>query len=337
MDITLHEPASCVTREAMSEPPPPAANMASLPPPAPQQSAGGELLWQARLFGRWLRPKAVHALILILAAGLRSLVALYRLIRTPAFWSAVGQQLGQWAATGYGHLLWQWRALKTNRDRRVAAVGLLGGFLVPLLLFIALAHLLPPPATPPAPSTEPLVVDDSVAAPVPGFDAQAPEEDRIQDTIVALPDGRVTPPAPQEPPKPVELTASNFRFEFFVQRDVQGKLRLLSHVAETYILKWFPLGTPANQLMRFFGEIMARSGSADDASLSAKERCLNMVVGKAFSARTVTCTYSHPLPAPLLPTEKAAERVFWIFALSFDRAGKLTDLRVHARVTLAQP
>jgi hypothetical protein len=73
--------------------------------------------------------------------------------------------------------------------------------------------------------------------------------------------------------------------------------------------------------------------STGSAIATAKQRCLNMNVGKAFTARTVSCTYSHPLPAPLHTSETAKDRVFWIFALSFDRAGKLTDLRIHARLT----
>jgi len=80
---------------------------------------------------------------------------------------------------------------------------------------------------------------------------------------------------------------------------------------------------------------MQRAGSTDEATLAARQRCLSMPGLRVFTERTVTCTYGHALPHPLAQGESAQARIFWIVALSYDRAGRITDLRIHARLTRA--
>jgi hypothetical protein len=299
----------------MTAPPPPQPAL-----PTPPVRSG--FIWTSRLLARWLRPKAIAALVVLLASIIKGVLLVLRSLKSPRMWHALGNSVTALTGRWYGWLLWQWRQLKTNPDKRTAALVMIGSFVLPLLLFIGLAQLLSKPA-----EVETIIdtaeVDETVMAPEP-------------EIITAIPSEEVSNPAriieqTPAPPTPEPLSASNFTFELFVKRDDAGKLKLLNHVAEYHIRQWYPLGTPANQLMRFFGAVMERSTGS--ATTSAKQRCLNMNVGKTFTARTVSCTYSHPLPTPLAEGEQPDQRVFWIFALSFDRAGKLTDLRIHARLT----
>jgi hypothetical protein len=304
------------------------------PQPAPVQPAKRNgWLWTARLLARWLRPKAIAALILVLAAMLKAVVAFVRSLRNPKVWQALGSSIGPMLSRIHGWWLWQWRAIKTDRDRRLAIGVMLGSFIIPLLLFIGLAHLLQRDDTQNILDTAEM--DESVAAPDPATIIAVPEEDLADAPTVVVIEPPPAPTAPQttSPAAPEPLSAKNFSFELFAKREENGQLKLLSHVAQHYMLQWYPLGTPANQLMRFFGAVMERSkGSALNV---AKDHCLNMNVGKAFTARTVSCTYSHQLPMPLAGRESEKDRVFWIMALSFDRKGNLTDLRLHARLTRA--
>lgn len=289
------------------------------PPPKPKVwlSLLQGLLWNLRLFFRWLRPKLEDLLVLLLALPLRFGLQLYRRARL----SPLGPQLLAWLRERWAHLrgwgLWQWRELKLNPDRRLAVLGLLGGFMLPLLAIVVLANLFPPPEDPIS-----AYVDTSVPVPEANFIEALPGEDRSVESATVT-DG------------PVALTPANFRFELFARRAEDGELQLLSHVAEHYIGQWFPKGTPAVNFMRFFGGVMQRSNGASDLALAARERCLSMPTTKVFTERTVTCTYGHALPAPLRANESPQNRVFWIIALSFDRGDNLTDLRIHARLTRA--
>jgi hypothetical protein len=274
------------------------------------------LLWNLRLFFRWLRPKLIDALVVLLAVPIRAGLHLFRALKASNALPALASNLARIAAHLRGWWLWQWREIKLNPDRRLAVLGLLGGFILPLLTIIILAHIVPPPEDPVA-----AYVDTTVPAPETNFIEALPGEDRtVESASVA--------------DAPAALNRDNYSFELFARRE-NGELKLLSHVAEHYLEGWFPRGTPAVDFMRFFGSVMQRASGQSDLAMASRERCLSMPTTKVFTERTVTCTYSHPLPAPLAPNESPQSRVFWIIALSFDRASNLTDLRVHARLTFA--
>lgn len=298
------------------------ASAAALPvqPPSRAQVWLDRTVWQIIRFARWLRPHlasgAVQAHKATRKGWKRGLLAVARSTRESRL------HLKGW-------LLWQWRLLRTDPDRKLAVLGLTGGFIIPMALIIGITHMLPPHNAP--------EVD---AIPLSDASVPAPSVDIIDVSPVEQPETSAEPePAIAAPPQTAAheaLSASNFRFEYFVQRDERGRLRLLRQAAQAMLLDMFPPGTPAVNVMRFFGEVMLRSGVAgDDATRTARSRCMAMPVNKVFTQRTVTCTYGHNVPLPRHTRESGRSRVFWIMALTYNRDGKLTDLRVHARTTLA--
>lgn len=275
-------------------------------------------VWNLLLFARWLRPRLKRR------ARATGRGAKLQAIRSSRQISRNGKRIGHRLL---GWLLWQIRQVRINPERRLAALALVGGFAIPLALIITLAHVLPMDST--SPEAQPYI-DPSV--PVPSAEFSETEEEGTSPTETA--DNK--PVAQPQAPQGKAITSNNFRFEYFVQRDARGRIHLLGDMAETTLLTLFPLGTPAVRLMRFFGEVMVNSGSDhDEATLAAKARCMSMPMNKIFTSKTVTCTYGHILPGPYLPNENMRRRIFWIMALTYDRGGHLTDLRVHARTTLA--
>lgn len=229
----------------------------------------------------------------------------------------------------HGLLLWHWRDLKINREKRLATFGLLGGFTLPALMIVLLVWLIPPD-----PETNTLEMDPSVPVPPTEaiLDSALIEADPGEEAVVTLP----TPPP--ETPHDEGLTRDNFLFDRFTTRDDKGQLKVLSRAAEYQLREWFPAGSSAVEFMRFFGQTLQRAGmKAADATTAAKQRCMSLPVNKLFTSRVVTCTYGHKLPEPLARRESAANRVFWIVALSYDNDKRITDLRLHARLTNAAP
>ena len=302
------------------------AGTAAPPPSAavPAPSTARALSWNLRLLGRWLRPRLINLSVWVIAGLIRLSIAIGRFIfvHLPSKLE-IRERSAQLARALHsllihlkGWSLWQWRDIKQKRDKRLAVFGLLGVFLIPLILFITLSHLFPP-EDPVAP-----YIDNSVPVPAADFIDASPSEDLVTETA-PIPTG------------PVALSPANFSFELFARRSDDGHLQLLSQVAQHYMKEWYPPGTPAVQFMRFFGEVMQRAGSTDEATLAARQRCLSMPGLRVFTERTVTCTYGHALPQPLARGESPQARIFWIVALSYDRAGRITDLRIHARLTRA--
>jgi len=307
-----------------AEPLPAAALPPSAPTRVPAPSTARALSWNLRLLGRWLRPRLINLSVWVIAGLIRLSLAIGRFIflHLPSKLE-IRERSAQLARALHsllihlkGWSLWQWRDIKQKRDKRLAVFGLFGGFLIPLILFITLSHLFPP-EDPVAP-----YIDNSVPVPAADFIDASPSEDLVTETA-PIPTG------------PVALSPANFSFELFARRSDDGHLQLLSQVAQHYMKEWYPPGTPAVQFMRFFGEVMQRAGSTDEATLAARQRCLSMPGLRVFTERTVTCTYGHALPQPLARGESPQARIFWIVALSYDRAGRITDLRIHARLTRA--
>ena len=244
--------------------------------------------WTLRLFYRWQRPR----------------------------WQTVKQLLQRGNSFLSGWFLWYWRNLKTKPDTRLATLGLVGGFAVPLLTVMLLLHYFPP-----SPPSLELAIDPAVPAPdLSQIEPEASEAVEATET------------------SPSSLNPANFRFELFVRRDASGKIRLLHKVAEASIYRWFPNGTPAVTVMRFLGDALIRSGvNADNAADAAKSHCIALPINRVFRQNTIACTYGHRLPGPELPHENSKLRMFWIISLTNDAAGRLTDLRIHARMTEATP
>lgn len=291
-------------------------------------------VWRVILFARWLRPHLARR-----AATARK--------ATRNSWRRnsvkIALRLRELWLYSYGWMLWQLRLLRTDPDRRLAATGLGLGFFIPMALIIILSSLMPSKeVTPPSdaailaaarsePDALPSMADPSVPAPQAIITASPGEQPDVIDSSNAT---TALPPAPTPEP----LSVHNFRFELFARRDEQGNLQLLNPVAQAFILQNYPLGSPAVGVMRFFGEVMMRSGAGQEkASLAAQARCIAMPVNKVFVVKTVVCTYGHDVPLPRRAHESTRNRVFWIMALSYDRGGRLLDLRLHARTTLAAP
>ncbi len=302
-------------------------------PPTRAQMWLDRAVWQVIRFARWLRPhlarNAAAAQKATRSSWRRNALHLKRQTR--------GVRL-----QAYGWLLWQLRLLRTDPDRKLAAMGLAGGFLIPMTLIVVLGQMIPPSAPDIAmenAATAPFS-DPSVPAPAANIIDAVPGEEATVEPPVEMP-----AQAPQQttsitlPPVTAEmgpLTIQNFKFEYFAQRDARGRLNLLSHAAEAMILSAYPIGSRAVEFMRFFGDVMIRSGTeAESANLAAQARCMALPVNKVFPVKTVTCTYGHDVPLPRLARESERSRVFWIVALTYNRNGTLTDLRVHARTTLA--
>lgn len=234
----------------------------------------------------------------------------------PETWQTARHQLQRGSSFVIGWLLWYWRNLKTRPDTRLATMGLVGGFAVPLLTVMLLLHYFPP-----APPSLELPIDPAVPAP---------------DLSLIEPEASEAAEEP-EAPSP-SLNTENFRFGLFVQRNADGRIRLLHKVAEASLRRWFPNGTPAVTVMRFLGESLIRSGvNADNAAEAAKNHCIALPINRVFRQNTIACTYGHKLPGPELPRENTRLRAFWIISLTNDTAGRLTDLRIHARMTEATP
>lgn len=296
-------------------------------PPTKAQLLLDRAVWRVILFARWLRPhlarNAVAAQKVTRKTWRRSLLQFQR-------------QTQETRKHVYGWLLWQLRLLRTDPDRKLAALGLAGGFVIPMVLIVTLGHLIP--ASPAITASEMAATapysDPSVPAPAVNVIEAAPGEPPIetplrQDAEVAL----ILPP-PVSASEP--LTIKNFRFEYFILRDKDGRLQLLSHAAEAMILASYPVGSRAVDVMRFFGDVMLRAGSEQDsANRAAQARCMALPVNKVFPVKTVTCTYGHDVPMPRHARESERTRIFWIMALSYDRNGRLLDLRLHARPTMA--
>lgn len=300
-------------------------------PPTHAQVLLDRTVWNIILFARWLRPRLNRRA----AAAQR---ATSTRLRRSTILMAQQSRLARDHIGGW--ILWQWRLLRTDPDRRLAAFGLIGGFTVPMVLIITLSHFAPAPIEPllqpyidasvPVPSAEFIETEQDTPITIPPIEA-APGEIATVAPAPAMPEPPTAVPEEAIPPAP-----DVFRFENFAQRDDEGNLRLLSHAAETAILTQFPLGTPAVEVMRFFGTTMINAGSdAGEAALAAKARCMAMPINKLFTVKTVACTYGHAMPLPRPARESPRSRVFWIMALSYDRNSRLIDLKIHARTTLA--
>lgn len=304
-------------------------------PPSRAQILLDRAVWQVILFARWLRP--------FLA---RRAAAAHKATRTS--WRRNTLIFAQQRREAHRHvrgwLLWQLRLLRTDPDRRLAAIGLGVGFAIPMTLIVTLGHLIPQDEVPLQPSdaailqapatATPIMADPSVPAPAAALIEEMPGEQlgpdaQEEDAVAALPE----PEAAASSSMP---SLENFRFEYFAQRSEDGNLRILSRGAENFLLQNFPLGTPAVNVMRFFGEVMMRSGSRQsEATLAAQARCMALPINRVFVAKTVTCTYGHDVPLPRAARESPRSRIFWIMALSYGRDGRLLDLRIHGRPTLA--
>lgn len=297
-------------------------------PPSGWRIVLDDALWNIALLTRWLRPrirKRIKASLAMMRrrvgpALLGLLQNLWKLTQQLSLqiWQ-VSKRLGLYLQ---GWILWQLRLMRQDPDRKLAVIGLVGGFTIPLALIIIISSLMPSPVAQQAPSA--LQLDPSVPAPVADFaENVVVEEDAAAD---------------QTNNSPVTLSPQNFTFEQFVTRDKTGRLHLMSRQAETQILSWYPRGTSATRVMQFFGETIKRtSDDEDDPTLAARKRCLSLPVNRVFTQKTVTCTYGHKPPDPKPPRESDNLRVFWIMALSYDKQGKLVDLKLHARTTRAAP
>lgn len=282
--------------------------------------------WTSRLAYRWLRPRYLRPALIYARTALREAIKapLQPLFQrsTWQIWAktrgkALKRSLKDAAVFLLGWAFWYWRRLKTNRDTRLATLGLGAGFSLSLLVLVLVLRFLPIAQTPIE-----LPIDPNV--PVPDI-ALIEADANSTEAEVTLPSDRQT------------LSPDNFRFELFVQRQENGQIRLLSQAAEAYIRRWFPNGTPAVNVMQFLGQSWIRSGFNDGTPAEAtKSRCIALPIGKVFRQNTITCTFGHPLPGPALPRENSKLRLFWIVSLTNDGAGRLTDLRVHARTTEAQ-
>ena len=298
----------------------------AIQPPSNWRIALDNTIWNFTLLARYLRPrlrKKIKAGIL----ALRTRVWPYTRLTLQRTWALLKYiYLQSWQITKrvglylHGWILWQQRLMRLNPDRKLAVIGLVGGFTIPLALIIIISSLMPQPVAP-APSA--LQLDPSVPAPVADFAENVVEED---DATTSQ----------QAETSTDALSPQNFTFEQFVTRDNTGRLHLLSQQAQKQILSWYPYGTPATRVMQFFGETIKRtSEDEDDPTLAARKRCLSLPVNRVFTQKTVTCTYGHKPPEPKRPRESDQLRVFWIMALSYDRQGKLVDLKLHARTTMA--
>lgn len=311
-------------------------------PPTRAQVLLDKAVWKVIVFARWLRPHLSRTGLLSprplldrLRQGMQFLARSLDHVHGRLLWQRrrrrssrnANQLKPSWLAR-------QWYLLRTDPDRRLAAYGLVGGFGIPLTLIVVLSHFTLQPI-------EPLLqpyIDPSV--PVPSAALIAEEEQDNNAAPVEVPDDTiVAEPVPVATPgtiAPEALSDHNFRFEYFARRDDQGRLHLLSVSAEKAILSFFPIGTPAVNVMRFFGDVMMRSGSsAGESAAAAQARCMALPVNKMFTVKTVTCTYGHTTPLPRAARENERNRVFWIMALSYDNSGRLLDLRLHARTVLA--
>ena len=312
-------------------------------PPTKAQVLLDRSVWKIIIFARWLRPHLSRSLIDQTSQTLRQLTEsckrYFQYVYGRLLWQrrvsrTRSEETAKHRALILGWLRRQWLLLRTDPDRRLAAYGLAGGFAIPMTLIVILGHFTPQPI-------EPLLqpyIDPSIPAPSTEMIAEEEQDTGVPVEVPAETAAIATPVPSGTTPQPEPLSERNFRFEYFAQRDQQGLLHLMSHTAENTILGMFPLGTPAVNVMRFFGEVMLRSGvDAEEATKAAQSRCMAMPINKLFTVRTVTCTYGHTPPQPRLARESARSRVFWIMALSYDNGGRLIDLRVHARTTMAMP
>lgn len=280
-----------------------------------------DLCWNIRLIYRFLRPKAKPFSKRVAKAAATLLRRVLAPLLSKENWSLIWSWICQGTAFLSGWLIWYWRRIKTNRDTRLATLGLIGGFSLPLIaLIMAIIYL------PSNPATVDLPIDPSVPAP----------------DIIALAEDEATTDSsenfPQETPQAPALSPDNFRFELFVQRRPDGQIKMLHKVAEGYARRWFPVGTPVTHVLRFVGDVLIRSGiKAETSAEAAKSRCIALPINRVFRQNTITCTYGHLLPGPALPHENAKLRMFWIITMTNDSAGRLTDLRIHARTTEARP
>lgn len=235
---------------------------------------------------------------------------------------AVSTRVGRAAAYANGWRLWYVRKLRTDPDTRLATFGLLAGLIVPLLVFALLTRLFPPaPGAVPAPPLDP-----SVPPPQLTLIEALPGEGVIMEPSM---------PMQAAPMAPVARTFSpaTFRFEQFVRLQADGRVMLLGQTVQKQLRTWYPTGSPAASALRFFGSVVQRADGgetlSDDAALKLAQRhCLHMPANKLFTKPTIACTYRHAMPARASFPPASA---FWIMALSYDRAGNLTELGVYAR------
>lgn len=280
-----------------------------------------DLCWNIRLIYRFLRPGAKPFLRRTTKAATTLLRNLLAPLLSRENWALLWGILCQGTAFLRGWIFWYWRRFKTNRDTRLATLGLIGGFSLPLIaLILAIVYL------PSNPAAVELPMDPSVPAP----DISALSEDEAS----ASSDETLAQENPQAP----ALSPDNFRFELFVQRNPDGQIKMLHRVAEGYARRWFPIGTPVTHVLRFLGDVLIRSGiEAETSAEAAKSHCIALPINRVFRQNTITCTYGHMLPGPARPHENAKLRMFWIITMTNDSAGRLTDLRIHARTTEARP
>ncbi len=245
----------------------------------------------------------------------------WRIATHPPFWRAVGARVGHALAYANGWRLWYARKLRTDADTRLATVGLMAGLVVPMLVFLLLRPLFPVGTPDPEPPLDPSV-------PVPQLAL-----------IEALPGAGVIsdPPymAPPTPDVPVafSLSPQTFRFEQFARLQADGRVLLQGQTVQRQLRAWFPVGSPAAPVLHFFGDTLRRARgletlTEDEALKLAQQHCLHMPTNKLFTQRTITCTYSHAMPVSASFPPATA---FWVLALSYDQAGRLTELGVYAR------
>jgi hypothetical protein len=282
---------------------------------ASQNGATGKIM----ILARWLRPR----LVLLAAAACRFSAFVARktwgIISDRGFWQSVRTKLETVLEYFNGWLRWHWRKVRTDRETRLAVLGVTGGFSVSFGILLLLLHFFPPS------SPEVLPLDPFVPVPQLAMIEAIPGQDR--ETLVVESE---SDPLPQNLP----LSPDTFRFEQFARITPSGRTELLSRTVRHHLLAWYPVGAPAASVLRFFGRVMQRSGStAENAAASARQHCMNFPLNKVFTATTMACTYSHALSSG----QSRNKRVFWIVALSYDRAGNLMNLDVHAGEARAIP
>ena len=236
---------------------------------------------------------------------------------------ALGQRIAQIAKNlwikaeplrAQGAQLWRIfkKRFKTDRDFRLATLGLGGGFIIPLLLLGLILQFMTPKEL-----VDNLKLDPTVLVP----DLNAFSDSDGEDGSIA-----------QEK----TLSPSNFRFEYFVTTDALGKLHLYSRRAKSIVSGWYPKGSPAVNFMNFFGEVLQRSGvEGETPAAAAKRHCQALPQTRIFQQNTIMCTFSHGGQHLTALTKNPRSRIFWIITLSNDGRGNIYDLQIHARLTKA--